>query len=265
MTTSDQLGNQAQGTQRQSGIYVYGIVPADLRVDEDARGVGDPPGRVEVIREGDVGALVSEVQIDRALGTPDDLQAHEQVLDRTASIAPVLPMRFGAVLTDADSVATEVLRDHHDEFANALSQLKGRAEYIVKGRYNEKAILGEVLSENTQAQALREDIRNKPEDASRDSQMALGEIISNAIEAKRQADTHAVVNALEDVASLVNVRPPTHEYDAVHVAMLAETDRQSDVEQALNQLRENWGDRMQLRLLGPLAAYDFVVAGAPGG
>jgi hypothetical protein len=265
MTTSDQLGNQAQDTQRQSGIYVYGIVPADLRVDEDARGVGDPPGRVEVIREGDVGALVSEVQIDRALGTPDDLQAHEQVLDRTASIAPVLPMRFGAVLTDADSVATEVLRDHHDEFANALSQLKGRAEYIVKGRYNEKAILGEVLSENAQAQALREDIRNKPEEASRDSQMALGEIISNAIEAKRQADTHTVVNALEGVASLINVRPPTHEYDAVHVAMLAETDRQSDVERALNQMRENWGDRMQLRLLGPLAAYDFVIAGAPGG
>ncbi|SRR5689334_11931128 len=265
MTTSDQLGNQAQGTQRQSGIYVYGIVPADLQVDDDARGVGDPPGRVEVIREGDVGALVSEVQIDRALGTPDDLQAHEYVLDRTASIAPVLPMRFGAVLTDADSVATEVLRDHHDEFAKALSELKGRAEYIVKGRYNEKAILSEVLSENAQAQALRDDIRSKPEDASRDSQMALGEIISNAIEATRQADTQTVVNALEGVASLVNVRPPTHEYDAIHVAMLAETDRQSAVEQALNQLRENWGDRMQLRLLGPLAAYDFVVANAPGG
>jgi hypothetical protein len=47
--------------------------------------------------------------------------------------------------------------------------------------------------------------------------------------------------------------------------VLAEIDRQSDVEQALNQLRENWGDRMQLRLLGPLAAYDFVVADAPGG
>ncbi|MGN6337228.1 GvpL/GvpF family gas vesicle protein [Mycobacterium sp.] len=265
MTTSDQLGNQAQGTQRQTGIYVYGIVPADLQVDDDARGVGDPPGRVEVIREGDVGALVSEVQIDRALGTPDDLQAHEHVLDRTASIAPVLPMRFGAVLTDADSVATEVLRDHHDEFAKALSELKGRAEYIVRGRYNEKAILSEVLSENAQAQALRDDIRSKPEDASRDSQMALGEIISNAIEATRQADTQTVVNALEGVASLVNVRPPTHEYDAIHVAMLAETDRQSAVEQALNQLRENWGDRMQLRLLGPLAAYDFVVANAPGG
>jgi hypothetical protein len=265
MTTSDQLGDQAQGTQRKSGIYVYGIVPADARVAEDARGVGDPPGKVEVIREGDVGALVSEVQLDRALGTPDDLQAHEQVLDSTASTAPVLPMRFGAVLTDADSVASEVLRDHHDEFAQALSELKGRAEYIVKGRYNENAILGEVLSENEQAQALRDDIRSKPEDASRDSQMALGEIISNAIEAKRQADTQTVVSALESVASHVNVRPPTHEYDATHIAVLAEIDRQSDVEQALNQLRENWGDRMQLRLLGPLAAYDFVVADAPGG
>jgi Gas vesicle synthesis protein GvpL/GvpF len=264
MTSSDQLGNQAQGTQRNSGIYVYGIVPGDLQVPKDARGVGDPPGRVEVIREGDIGALVSQVQIDCPLGTPDDLEAHEQVLDSAASIAPVLPMRFGAVLTDADSVASEVLHDHHEEFTKALNELTGRAEYIVRGRYNEKAILGEVLAENEQAQALRNDIRSKPENASRDSQMALGEIVSNAIEVKRQADTQTVVNALEGVASHVNVRPPTHEYDAIHIAVLAEMDRQPDVEQVLNQLRENWGDRVQLRLLGPLAAYDFVVAGSPG-
>ncbi|WP_178974184.1 GvpL/GvpF family gas vesicle protein, partial [Mycobacterium colombiense] len=96
MTSSD-LQDQGQDAQRSSGVYVYGIVPADAQVAEDARGVGDPPGKVKVIREGDVGALVSEVQLDRALGTPDDLQAHEQVLDSTASTAPVLPMRFGAV------------------------------------------------------------------------------------------------------------------------------------------------------------------------
>ncbi|WP_155766332.1 GvpL/GvpF family gas vesicle protein, partial [Mycobacterium colombiense] len=193
MTTSDQLGNQAQGTQRKSGIYVYGIVPADARVAEDARGVGDPPGKVEVIREGDVGALVSEVQLDRALGTPDDLQAHEQVLDSTASTAPVLPMRFGAVLTDADSVASEVLRDHHDEFAQALSELRGRAEYIVKGRYDEEAIIAEIVSESDQASALLEDIRGKPDEASRNSQIALGEYIGNAIEYKRQVDTKVVI------------------------------------------------------------------------
>jgi hypothetical protein len=263
--TSDQLENQTEGSDRGTAIYVYGIVPADVEVEDDAKGVGDPPTKVEVIREGDIAALVSPGPNDQPLGRPEDLQAHAQLLDGTAGVAPVLPLRFGAIMTDAESVAAELLRDNHDEFARALSQLEGHAEYLIKGRYDEQTILAEVLSESEQAQALREDIRNKPEDASRDSRMALGELVEKAIEAKRDADTKAVLDEINDLASQVNVREPTHEFDAVHVALLAEVERQADLERALDRLRENWQRRTELRLLGPLAPYDFVVAGKPEG
>ncbi|OMC22656.1 GvpL/GvpF family gas vesicle protein [Mycobacterium colombiense] len=259
MTTSDQLGNQAQGTQRKSGIYVYGIVPADAQVAEDARGVGDPPGKVKVIREGDIAALISDVPTDRPLGTPEDLQAHAQLLDGTASVTPVLPLRFGAVMADVDAVATELLREHHDEFAQALNALEGHAQYIVRGRYDEQGIIAEIVSESDQASALLEDIRGKPDEASRNSQIALGEYIGNAIEYKRQVDTKVVIDVLDELATEVNVRPPTHEYDAVHVALLVQLEREPDLEAVLDRLAEHWGERVALRLLGPLAPYDFVV------
>ncbi len=245
-----------------SGIYVYGIVPGDVQVEKDAEGIGDPPAKVELIREGEIAALVSVVPIDRPLGKPEDLQAHARLLDGTASVAPVLPLRFGAVLTDAEAVSSELLREHHDEFVSALGELEGHAEYIVKGRYDEKAILSEVLSESDQARGLREEIRDKSEDASRNARMALGELVTKAIETKRDADTKIVVDEIGDLALHVNIRPPTHELDAVHVALLAEVDRQGDLEATIEKLAENWGDRVQLRLLGPVAAYDFVVTGA---
>jgi hypothetical protein len=74
-----------------------------------------------------------------------------------------------------------------------------------------------------------------------------------------------VLDEINDLASQVNVREPTHEFDAVHVALLAEVERQADLERALDRLRENWQRRTELRLLGPLAPYDFVVAGKPEG
>ncbi|WP_196771136.1 GvpL/GvpF family gas vesicle protein, partial [Mycobacterium colombiense] len=74
MTSSD-LRDQGQDAQRSSGVYVYGIVPADVQVEEHARGVGDPPAKVDVVREGDIAALISDVPTDRPLGTPEDLQA----------------------------------------------------------------------------------------------------------------------------------------------------------------------------------------------
>jgi hypothetical protein len=244
-----------------SAIYVYGIVPGDVSVEKDAEGIGDPPAKVEVIREGEIAALVSTVATDSPMGKPEDLQAHARLLDGTASVAPVLPLRFGAVMTDAEAVTSELLKEHHDEFASALSELEGHAEYIIKGRYDEKAILSEVLSESDQARELRQAIGDKSEDASRDARIALGELVTKALEAKRDADTKAVVDEIGDLARQVNPRPPTHELDAVHVALLAEVDRQSDLEATIEKLTENWGDRVHLRLLGPLAAYDFVVSG----
>jgi len=262
--TSSGLEHQEQGSQRSIGVYVYGIVPADVQVEEHARGVGHPPTKVDVVREGDIAALVSEVPTDHPLGTPEDLQTHAQLLDGTASVAPVLPLRFGAVMADAEAVAVELLREHHDEFAQALDALEGHAQYIVRGRYSEDAIIAEVISDNDQARALLEDIRSKPDEASRNSQMALGEFIANAIEYKRQVDTKMVIDLLRELATDVNVRPPTHEYDAVHVALLAELEREPDLEAVMNRLAEHWGERVGLRLLGPLAPYDFVVTSKLG-
>jgi gas vesicle protein GvpL/GvpF len=265
MSSSERTTDESKQTNESTGIYVYGVVPADVEVQKSAKGVGDPPGVVDVIREGDIAALVSTVSTDHPLGRPEDLQAHAQLLDGTASVAPVLPLRFGAVMTDAESVAEELLRSHHDEFANALESLEGHAEYIIKGRYSDQAFLSQLLSENAQAQQLHADIQNKPKDASRDSQMALGELIANAIEQQRQLHTQAVANELDGVAGQVNPREPTHEWDAVNLALLAEVARQADLEEVVERLNEDWGDLVKLRLLGPLAAYDFVVTAQPGG
>jgi hypothetical protein len=251
------------GTKQQTVTYVYGIVPADVETDPEARGVGDSGSRLEAVRHGDVAALVSEIDADRPLGNPDDLTAHAQILDATAAVSPVLPLRFGAALTGPEAVSEELLAPHHDEFAAALRELEGKAQYVVKGRYVEQAVLSEILSENDEAAQLREQIRDQPEDATRNERIALGELVNNAIVAKREADTQAMVEVLESIGLEVNVREPTHEEEAVQVACLVEVARQGDLEEAVGEVARRWEERVELRILGPLAPYDFVTAGQP--
>src|SRR5689334_3954960 len=76
------------------GWYVYAIVPADVEPTRTAKGVGDPPGKIEVIKHNDIAALVSEVDTSNPLGRPEDLSAHSELLDGAAAEAPVLPLRF---------------------------------------------------------------------------------------------------------------------------------------------------------------------------
>jgi Gas vesicle synthesis protein GvpL/GvpF len=107
------------------GCYVYGIVPHDVEPVPGALGVGDPAGQVQVVRHGEIAALVSEVNVARPLGRPEDLRAHQELLDGTVTTVPVLPFRFGAVMTDAGAVAEELLAPQHEEFAAALEDSTG--------------------------------------------------------------------------------------------------------------------------------------------
>lgn len=246
-----------------TAVYVYGIVPADVEPQPHATGVGDPPGEVTVVRHGDIAALVSPLSSDRPLGTPQDLTAHEKLLDGSAAVAPVLPLRFGAVMTDTDAVENELLEANEDEFHAALVELEGRVQFVIRGRYVENAILRELLDENADAARLRDEIRGKSEDATRNERIMLGEMINQAIETKRAEDTRKVASELEKLEAMVNLRDPTHEEDAVHLAALIETARQDELEELLRRLMSEWDGRVELNLLGPMAAYDFVTKRAP--
>ncbi|NKY34538.1 GvpL/GvpF family gas vesicle protein [Nocardia speluncae] len=245
-------------------VYVYGIVPADVEPEARATGIGDPPKEITVVRFGEIGALVSDVP-DRPLGTPQDLTAHSELLDGSAAVAPVLPLRFGAVMSDAQAVERELLQPNHDEFRAALHELEGKAQFVVKGRYVEQAILREVLDENAEAARLREQIRSAPEEVTRDARMALGEIIYRSIADKRAADTRLAVDVLASVRPAVGERPPTHDQDAVHLAVLVDLSQRGELEEALAGLTEQWNGRIRLGLLGPMAAYDFVMKREPEG
>jgi hypothetical protein len=262
MTTAERTGQQAEQEQ-QSVIYVYGIAPADVETTEQARGVGEPPTRVEVIAHDDIAALISEVPVGHALGTPQDIATHAQLLDATAAVMPVLPLRFGAVVADRQAVTDELLSSNHDEFAQALRLLEGRAQYVVKGRYEESAIVREVLAENDEAARLGEAIVGKPEDATRNERIRLGEILTQSVAAKREQDTAALLDALEALEFEAVVREATHELDAVYVAYLVDTDRHEQFQQEVDDWAEQHRGRIDVRVLGPLAAYDFVAGRQP--
>jgi mannitol/fructose-specific phosphotransferase system IIA component (Ntr-type) len=131
------------------------------------------------------------------------------------------------VVTDRDAVINELLADHQDDFSSALDALEGCAQYLVKGRYVEETVLRE--------------------------------IIGHILEATRDADTRTTLDALAPLTDTVTVREPTHDEDAVQIAVLLEVDRQDELEQALGELAERWDNRVTLQILGPTAPCDFVV------
>lgn len=265
---TEQRSAPPQSTEEKgTAIYVYGIVLAsdDEQVSLPPKGevVGGGEHDVRRVSHGKVAALVGDVSVDQPLGKPEDLMAHARIVDQVAAKASVLPFKFGAVVTDEQAVKDELLAPNEDQFLSALKELEGQAEFLVKGRYVEEAVLREVLTENPDAAKLRKEIAGQPEDATREARMALGELINNEIEAKREADTQAVAQVLNQFASVTNVREATSELDAFGIAILAKREDQKTIEQAVGELAKKWEGRIDITLFGPIAAYDFVVTQAP--
>jgi hypothetical protein len=65
-------------------------------------------------------------------------------------------------------------------------------------------------------------------------------------------------------ATVVAERAPAGSEGAVHVSFLVGRTRRPEFERAAEELGKQWDGRIRLRLLGPLAPYDFAESWSAG-
>jgi hypothetical protein len=244
------------------GCYVYGVVAepdADPKVGTLPAVGGDPQAGIGYVRYGGLAAAVSGLRTDRALGKPDDLRAHAGVLDTlAASGAAVLPFRFGTVLDGERAVAEEVLAGGHDALVTALDRLRGRVQFTVRAAYEQDVVLREVLDERPDIRELRERLAGLPEEAAHYDRVRLGELVAEALDVKRAEDAAEIGHRLAPPADASAIAPPATEDGVADASFLVADGHRGDFERAAEDLARRWHGRVRLRLLGPLAPYDFV-------
>jgi hypothetical protein len=244
-------------TDQEMVCYVYGIVPADSPgISDDVTGLDDVA--VDLVRHGEVAAVVGRITQDRPPGRRTDLVAHSRVLDAFAAVGAVIPVRFGSVLPDRTAVTHELLEPDEERFAGLLADLAGRFQFNLRARYNEAAVLAEVVSEQPEIAQLRERTRDLPEDMAYADRVRLGELVAAALEAKRERDTEILLDVVLPHTVAYHLRAGTGVDHMADVAFLVDADHRGAFEDAAEEAAEAMHERARLRLLGPLAPYDFV-------
>jgi len=247
------------GTQK----YVYGVIRAGEDPAVGSEGIGDPGGRVHTIESGPVAALVSDVPGEEPVEAGrEDLMRHSRVLQEASERTVVLPMRFGVLMPDADAVRAELLDPHREDLEAQLAEMTGKAELTLKAFYDEEAVMREIVQENAEIGQLSEAVRDQPQDATYFERLRLGEMIAQALEAKRAADAELILGQLEPLALEVDAGEPVHERMVVNAAFLVERDRLDEFDQAARDVNERLGDRMTFRYVGALPPPSFVTMGA---
>ena len=238
------------------GWFVYGVVEAGVAVPEGLMGLDQEP--VVTQARGRVAALVSPVVIDRPPGRGADLLAYNGVLDAvTQRGVAVVPVRFGSVLPDEQSIVEEFLGPDESYFAELLASLGGRAQFVIHGLYDEQAVLSEIVAGDPEIAELRAQTRDVPEEESFGARVRLGELVAGAVEARREVDTTGVLDQVLPLAEAYVERPVSGVERVFDVALLVADTRRDELDVRLERLAEEVHPRMRLRLLGPTAPFDF--------
>jgi hypothetical protein len=240
--------------------YVYGITYDDVKLPEGVDGLDDRP--IDLVRDGVLAAVVSEVAEGHRIGRKAQLLAHCRVLDALSAQAPVIPLRFGTVVAGRTAVAEELLGAQAQRFETILEQLNGRSQFTLRARYVEERVLTEIVAEDPRVAELREQTRDRPEDSYLKARIELGELVSSSLIRKRETDTPAVLDPIAAHAAAYSLREGRGGVDQlVDVAFLVENDKRAEFEQAAESVARALTGRVRLQLMGPTAAYDFVPEG----
>ncbi|WP_022871169.1 GvpL/GvpF family gas vesicle protein [Yaniella halotolerans] len=237
-------------------LYVYGIVAAEADLPPELLGVEERS--VEAIMYGPLAAVVTSLDSDDEIGTPDNLLAHTSVLDVIGSHTAVLPMAFGTVAPSETDMVETVLEVHQDDHLAALQRLEGTVQFTVRARYLRDEVLTDLVEENSSVARLREIIAGTTEDETRQERIQLGEQIVQAFDRIRPEHADQIFDAVHPTAEDVKERDVGQVEDVVELAVLVAHQNITIFEEALEDVASQLHSRIDFQLLGPQAPYDFV-------
>ena len=247
-------GSPAGGSAGDPALYVYGVVDAPGNLPLPKTGVGDPP---RTIADGPVAAVVSPLPGGPGPARREDLEAHQRVLSEIVAAATVVPMRFGVVMDDEQTLREQLLRRHAAVLQQLLADVRDRVQMSLKAYYAGDVLLREVIADHPDIARRAAAVSDRPEAESRAVKIALGEQIADAVTRRRDADAERLVQRVAAVVDDLRVEPPANDRMALNAQVLVHRDRRGPLDALVRELSEQEDGRLAFRYVGPLAPYSF--------
>jgi hypothetical protein len=235
----------------ESGVYVYAILPAGGTLPAGTSGVGSPPAALRLVAAGKLTAVVSDAP-PQLRARRRDLMAHQDVLLRLSDRGPVLPMRFGAIASDEESVRGRLTGSQAEHLAT-LRYLDGGVEINLKALPAQNA-LAAVVAEETDVRRLREEVRRRP---GYEANVRLGEAVATALSRRAAEAGKKLLPELTPMARAVAAGPEVHGC-ALNVSFLVDRNESDTFRATVQRFADAHREHVELRVAGPLPCYSFV-------
>jgi len=244
---------------QKEGKYIYCIIPASQERNFGSIGIGGRGEEVLTIGYEDLSMVVSSHLITKFAVNSDNMLSHERVIEAVMKeFDSVLPVRFGTIASSADEIRN-LLDRRYRELKNALRDADHKVELGVKGVWkNMDVIFREVVDENKAIKRTKEDIQNDKSKKNIQAKMEAGRMVEEALKKKKEEDAEKIVEALRRTAVDHKLNKTVGDEMFVNAAFLVDKGREKEFDNIMDDLGEEYKDRMKFMYTGSLPIFNFV-------
>ena len=241
------------------GKYIYCIIGTKQERNFGPIGIGGRGDEVLTIGYNDLSMVVSSHPMTKFVVNRENMLNHEKVIEEVMrEFDSVLPVRFGTIAANADEIRN-LLDRRYREFKNALRDMDHKVELSVKGLWkNMDAIFKEVLEKNKEIKKSKIKILNDRGRKNIQAKMEIGRMVELALVKKKEREAEKIVDALKRTAFDHRVNNIFGEEMFMNAAFLVDKGREKEFDNIMDDLNDEYKDRIKFMYAGPLPVFNFV-------
>jgi len=241
------------------GKYIYCIVSTKDERNFGPMGVGGRGDEVLTIGYDDLSMVVSNHTMVKFVVNRENMLAHEKVIEEVMrEFDSVIPVRFGTIASNADEIRN-LLDRRYREFKNLLRDMSNKVELGVKGLWkNMDVIFKEIVVENREIKRAKEKIQNDAGKKNTQGKMGVGRMVKEALQKKKEQEAERIVDALRRAAFEYKLNKTIGDEMFANAAFLVDKGREKEFDNIMDDLSEEYKDRIKFMYTGPLPVFNFV-------
>ncbi len=241
------------------GKYIYCIIGTKQERNFGPIGIGSRGDEVLTIGYDELSMVVSSHPITKFVVNRENMLAHEKVIEEVMKeFDSVLPVKFGTIASSADEIRN-LLDRRYREFKNALRDMDHKVELGIKGIWkNMEIIFKEIVEENKEIKKAKEKIQNDVGKKNIHTKMEVGKMVEQALAKKKEKETEGIVDVLRRTSVDHKLNRTVTDEMFMNAAFLIDKGREKEFDNIMDDLSEEYKNRIKFMYAGPLPVFNFV-------
>jgi len=250
------------------GKYLYCII-RDPEAKQACYGAGKKPkefnvlgiegGKVYTISEGELSAVVSDVEIKEYPISRENTLTHQKVIEEVMKEHDVLPISFGTIAESEGDVEEKILKPSVKEFLSTFEKIKGKVELNLKAIWLDlPSIFQEIVKEDREIQITKKETTKVSGIGRTNLAIEVGKMVASALERKKEKEANDILKPLKRIAKDFKENKAQLDQVIFNTAFLVLKEKEKEFDKEVSVLSEKYDGRIKFFYVGPLPPYNFI-------